>query len=436
MDKLSFNNYIARRWRIMNNGLSLSKDSLAILLICSNLALNSENDIKPFTTKQWNALADKLAKSSMGRPSAFFESDESIWADELGIKSDDIFRIKKLISRSGNLGFELENLNNLGIRITTRAEKTYPKRLKDILKKDCPPVIFYCGDISICENQGVSIVGSRNVDDEGLKFTKLIAEKCVHEGFNIVSGGAKGVDTAAQDSALLSGGNVISFIADGLIQKIKKKEVRENISRGKLLMMSAVNPKSGFKVYTAMERNKYIYALSNNVIVVSSDYNKGGTWTGAIENVNNKWVPMYVRHGDNVPNGNIELIKKGLKPLELAQINDSNISIREMFNSNNWLTMADNSIKQMNLEDLIRGEDESGSGLIAEKHSDIDLFTVVWSYIKNELLEPKTILELCKIFNINKSQMDTWLKRALYDGKVIKLLNPVRYIDKNSKQVK
>lgn len=64
---------------------------------------------------------------------------------------------------------------------------------------------------------------------------------------------------------------------------------------GDLLLLSTVNPKSRFTVYSAMERNKYIYALSRYAIVISSDFNKGGTWTGATENLKNQWVPLFVR---------------------------------------------------------------------------------------------------------------------------------------------
>lgn len=415
----------------MNNGFNLTKDSLAILLICSNLAINNENETKPYTVRQWNILADKLARTSMGRPSSFFETDENIWSNELLLKPEEVSRIKTLISRSGNLGIELENLSNLGIRITTRAERNYPKRLKDILKKDCPPVIFYCGDMTICENDGVSIVGSRNVDDVGLNFTTTISKKCTVEGFNIVSGGAKGVDSVAQDTALQSGGKVVSFISDGLMQKIKRKEIRENITKGNLLMMSAVNPKSGFKVYSAMDRNKYIYALSNYAIVVSSDYNKGGTWTGAMENFDKKWVPMFVRKDNNIPIGNKEFIKKGVNPIEIDMFEDRDMSIRAWLEDNSSHLSLDSDIKQIDMNDLLSYGNESESNMIAETNAQIDLYNVVWTYMKKVLSEPKTTLELCKIFNINKIQMDIWIKRALDEKKIIKLSGPVRYVDIN-----
>lgn len=59
--------------------------------------------------------------------------------------------------------------------------------------------------------------------------------------------------------------------------------------------MSAINSNVGFSVYSAMDRNKYIYALSNITLIVSSDYSKGGTWAYATENFKSNWVPVAVR---------------------------------------------------------------------------------------------------------------------------------------------
>jgi DNA processing protein len=212
----------------MNN--TLSRDSLAIILICSSLGMDIKNEtIKPYTIKQWNELSNKLLNSEMKRPAAFFETDEQEWKNYLLMNDDDAMKLKKLLSRAGQVGIELEYLNSTGIYVTTRAEKNYPNRLKKILKKNSPPVIFYCGNIDITQSDGVAVVGSRKIDEKALEFTKTLVTKCTAQGFTIVSGGARGVDTAAQNAALLSGGKVISVVADSLLQRIKRKDVREAI---------------------------------------------------------------------------------------------------------------------------------------------------------------------------------------------------------------
>ena len=64
-----------------------------------------------------------------------------------------------------------------------------------------------------------------------------------------------------------------------------------------------------------MGRNKIIYGLSQCAVVVSSDYQTGGTWAGAREALKAGWCPVFVRSGPDVPKGNQELLKLGAVPL-------------------------------------------------------------------------------------------------------------------------
>lgn len=292
----------------------LTNDSLAIMLLCSDLALNFKIDsVKPFTSLEWSKLAKIIFNSSIKRPSNLFNLSSNDIQEKLLISHEEAGRITTLLSKAGQLSFELNALNDLGIGVITRADSNYPHVLKEKLRSSCPPVIYYCGNISILNNKLVGVVGSRNTDLEGSEFAKSLARKIVKDGYSLVSGGARGVDTISQEEVLSLGGKVAAFIADSMASKIRNREIREGVIKGNLLLMSSINPKNEFTVYSAMERNKYIYSLSDFTIVVSSDYNKGGTWTGAVESIKNKWVPILVRSEGDIPRGNTELIKLGAK---------------------------------------------------------------------------------------------------------------------------
>jgi DNA processing protein len=73
-----------------------------------------------------------------------------------------------------------------------------------------------------------------------------------------------------------------------------------------------------------MGRNKLIYALSSAAVVVSSAVDTGGTWAGAIENLRAGWVPLFVRDGQDVPDGNRELIKRGGRAISMEEL-ESNL---------------------------------------------------------------------------------------------------------------
>ena len=420
---------------------SLTKDSLAIILICSNIGLNmkDEEGLKPYTTSQWNKLAEKIMQSSLKRPEALFSTDEQVWSKELYLKENEIIRLKKLLARAGQLGVEIEQLQSQGINITTRAERTYPKRLKDVLKKNSPPLLYYCGNLSLLDTKSVAVVGSRDIDEAGLNYTKKFAARCAAEGLTIVSGGAKGVDTIAQDTALSAGGNVISVLSDSLSKKIKQKEVREAITKGKLLLFSAVSPKAGFTVYSAMDRNKYIYGLSDFAVVISSDDNKGGTWSGATENLNNKWVSLFVRQENDIPKGNEKLLNMGAKPLSNEILDDKNICLFNWLNDNKSIMQDKEEYTQLGLLDINSdnyliynregsedkiGEYISESSLANQK---LDLYEIVWPYLERALHEPKSDTELTELFNVKQNQLIDWINRALNEKKIIKLSDSEKY---------
>jgi hypothetical protein len=78
-----------------------------------------------------------------------------------------------------------------------------------------------------------------------------------------------------------------------------------------------------------MQRNKQIYTLADFGLVVSSGYNEGGTWSGAIEQLEKLHLtPIFVRAGDDVPEGNRQLLRRDALPFPSAPWPGS---LREIF---------------------------------------------------------------------------------------------------------
>lgn len=312
---------------------ALSQDSLAIILICSNLGstgLTGSENATPYTISQWNRLAARLLQSPLQRPGAFFEWGAEEWRKALLLDDPEFERLRRLLARAGQIGIEIEQLRSQGIYITTRAEDDYPRRLKRTLKKSSPPLLYYCGDLRIADDSAVAVVGSRSPDERALEFTAKLAARCVGDGIHVISGGAKGIDSAAQEGALCSGGHVVSFLSDSLAKRIKYRDVRDSIMDGRLLMLSLAHPRAGFTVHAAMGRNKYIYGLSDFAVIVSSDEGKGGTWAGAVEALKNGWVPVFVRDDEQAPGGNRRLLTMGARPMTWEILNHESKSLMEL----------------------------------------------------------------------------------------------------------
>jgi predicted Rossmann fold nucleotide-binding protein DprA/Smf involved in DNA uptake len=112
-------------------------------------------------------------------------------------------------------------------------------------------------------------------------------------------------------AAIEAGGTVVGVLADSLLRSATSGKAREAIQDGCLTLISAFDPEAGFNVGNAMQRNKQIYAMADFGLVVSSGYNEGGTWSGAIEQLEKLHLtPLFVRDGD-VPEGNRQLLRRG-----------------------------------------------------------------------------------------------------------------------------
>lgn len=289
----------------------MNKNSKAIVVFCSHLCTAA--DIKPLEPKEWGELASLLFSEGL-EPKDLLLFSKSDFLEKLEIDEALANRYLRLLERSGSISFEISKYENMGIMITTRAENNYPRLLKQKLGNNCPPIFYIAGNTQLLNKQSVGFVGSRTVNDDDTDFTKNTVLKTVQNGFGVVTGGAKGIDTVAAQAALDNNGFVIEYLADSMMQKMRKADVVKSINTGNLLLLSASTPTSGFNVGFAMMRNKYIYSQSDATIVVKTDKNKGGTWNGAIENLRRGWCTEYCRNIEYL--GNLELIKMGAIPID------------------------------------------------------------------------------------------------------------------------
>lgn len=306
----------------------LSDDGQVMLALCSAFALPEDVSgagPSPFTLSEWNQLARQMQSSSLKRPADLQGRTAKDLGKGLGLPSDDAERIVRLLERCGGLALQLEGLFSRGMWVVTRLDDRYPARLRDALKHQAPTVLFGAGGIELLQRSGVAVIGSRNIDEAGTAFARQVGGKAAAAKLAVVSGGARGTDRLAMEGALAADGIAIGALADSLEATIRKADVREFLLDGRLLLLTPYAPTAGFSVGAAMGRNKVIYGLADFAVVVSSDFQTGGTWAGAVEALKGGWCPVFVRDGANVPKGNRELLKLGAAPLpesELDRIDD------------------------------------------------------------------------------------------------------------------
>ena len=174
----------------------LSPDTQATLLLCGSLGQKRNLDPQPLTLSEYNKLAKWLMDNQM-RPSDLLNSEGVEKIDQFIDKKINPDRVKKLLIRGGSLGFSAELWSNKGLWVIGRSDSGYPEGLKSRLKSKAPPIIYGAGPKENLTKGGLAIVGSRNVDDNGLFFSNRAAVNCSKQGIQVISGGAGGVGQEA-----------------------------------------------------------------------------------------------------------------------------------------------------------------------------------------------------------------------------------------------
>jgi predicted Rossmann fold nucleotide-binding protein DprA/Smf involved in DNA uptake len=320
----------------------LSPDSQAILLLCSHLGIKGE-ERKPLTLKDWNPLAQKIWKSPLKSPGALLGLGALDIKKDLDCTDEESERIAQLLEWGGGLAVELERLESLGIGVITRADENYPSRFRQRLKEGAPTVLFYAGEKELLGQPGIAVVGSRALDQTGVTCAELVGNACAFSGKVLYSGGAKGVDSISTKTALENNGYAVSILADSLERSIRLPDLRKSLISGSLCLVTPYAPDAGFSVGTAMGRNRMIKTLSDYAIVVSSDYEKGGTWAGASETLKAAWVPVFILKYETMREGNQHLLEKGGLPLPFPLPVDP----RKLYD---WLSA--NSLEHAGIKDI------------------------------------------------------------------------------------
>lgn len=390
--------------------MEFSDNAMSAILLCSYIGIKKDDAIKPLSLGEWSIFLRRIIEKNL-EPSIVLESDLRMLS-ELNYNRLETQRISSLVSRGGAVAFELDNLSSRGIDIVTIFDENYPVLLKRKLKRKAPPILYYAGDIKLANNIGIAVVGSRNVDQEGIEFTKELVRRASKERLVIYSGGAKGVDTISENAAIQNGSAVVSFVADSVLTRIKKKENLNHIIQGKLLLISDVKPDVGFSAARAMNRNKYIYAAAYGAFVIASDYNTGGTWSGAVENIRNEWTKEFVWN-HRAYNGNLKLIERGGIPYELSEEN--------IYDS---ITRKENSYNQLDIFNLsaVVNEEAENYSMSENKNQgnsdNTDIYDIVKNFIIDNIGDGLEIDQASNNFNVAKGQMKEWMKR-LCDDKIL-----------------
>lgn len=171
---------------------------------------------------------------------------------------------------------EAEAVERLGARLLVLGDDAYPAPLAAIA--DPPPVLSVLGDVALLSRPSVAVVGARNASAAGCRFARTLSEEVGQAGFVVVSGLARGIDTASHEGALATG--TVAVVAGGVdvVYPEENRTLHGQIA-GKGAIVAEMPP--GAEPIAALfpRRNRTISGLALGTVVVEAALRSGSLIT-------------------------------------------------------------------------------------------------------------------------------------------------------------
>ncbi len=218
-----------------------------------------------------------------------------------------------------DLEAELKRIADFGCRVVAQQDEEYPALLRQIY--DPPPVLYVKGQMLPKDKNAVAMVGSRMTTHYGIEAARKLAYQLAYLGVTVVSGGARGIDSAAHQGALAAKGRTIAVLGTGinLVTPPENAKLFEQIAANGALITQFPFNRPGDKQSFPI-RNRIVAGMTLGTVVVEANLTSGALITANFANEYGRQV-FAVPGRINSPRskGCHDLIKKGAKLCEGAE---------------------------------------------------------------------------------------------------------------------
>jgi DNA processing protein len=218
-----------------------------------------------------------------------------------------------------DLAGELKRISDFGCHVLISSDENYPASLREIY--DPPLVLYVKGDLTAKDKNAVAMVGSRSTTHYGIETARKLAYQLAYVGVTVVSGGARGIDTAAHQGAMAAKGRTVAILGTGinLIFPPENAELFARVAENGAVLTQFPFNRNGDRQSFAI-RNRIIAGMTLGTVVVEADLHSGALITS-------NFATEYGRQVFAVPGridsprskGCHDLIKKGAKLCEGAE---------------------------------------------------------------------------------------------------------------------
>jgi DNA processing protein len=169
---------------------------------------------------------------------------------------------------------EVDTASRVGARLVTVLDEDYPANLRLIPNR--PPFLFYRGEFAEEDARSVAVVGTRQPTDEGIRRAAHMSRLLAGQGVTVVSGLARGIDTAAHRAAIDAGARTIAVLGTGITNCYpgENRDLAETITTSGVLV-SQFWPTSPPSRFTFPRRNVVTSGLSQGTVVIEATSTSG-----------------------------------------------------------------------------------------------------------------------------------------------------------------
>ena len=211
---------------------------------------------------------------------------------------------------------QLRLMEKFEVKLVTIWDAAYPKLLKDLYD---PPIALFCrGDVELFNTPSIGMVGTRTPTAYGREVARELSSGLAREGYTLVSGAAKGIDTQVHTACLQQGGKTIAVLGNGIDRcyPAENKELYGAIgSQGLLVSEFLMGSKPDAPNFP--RRNRIISGLSAGIVVIEAAEKSGSLITAYYALDQNREVfavPGSIKSRQS--RGTHRLIKQGAKLVE------------------------------------------------------------------------------------------------------------------------
>jgi DNA processing protein len=230
---------------------------------------------------------------------------------------------------------EVDLADEAGARLVTVLDNAYPSNLRVVPK--LPPFLFFRGELRRDDARSVAVVGTRRASEEGIGRAHTLAQLLVDEEVTVISGLAKGIDTAAHSAVLDAEGRTIAVVGTGILRvyPTENAELTERIvERGAIV--SQFWPTAPPTRYSFPMRNEVMSGISQGTAVIEASSTSGAKMQArlALEQgkraflmsslvTGEKWAKSYIEKRGAIEVHSVDDVVRWLRSAEQVELQSS-----------------------------------------------------------------------------------------------------------------